>query len=110
MIGHSMATDHADYRVGIRIPGELKEWISREAKNRGFYNGSEFVRSLLYQEMTRSKVLETIDDRIADYLHGREGQAAILSAIHSEFNVEDLRALIRASVEDVLQDYVVEKG
>lgn len=105
-----MATDHADYRVGIRIPGELKEWISQEAKNRGFYNDSEFVRSLLYQEMTRSKILERIDDQIAAYLHGRDGQAMIRSALCSEFKGEDLRALIRAGVEDVLQDYVVEKG
>lgn len=109
MICHSMTTDQADYRVGIRIPGELKEWISREARNRGFYNDSEFVRSLLYQEMTKSKILETIDDRIAGYIRGPEGQAVIRDALRSEFRGEPLRTLIRAGVEDVLQDYVVEK-
>lgn len=109
MIGHSMTTDQPDYRVGIRIPGEVKEWISREAKNRGFYNDSEFVRFLLYQEMTRSKVLESIDDRIAEYLHDPRGLAVIRAALRSEFKGDVLRTLIRAGVEDVLQDYVVEK-
>ncbi len=91
------------------LTGELKEWISEEAKNRSFYNDSEFVRSILYREKAKAGILDEMGNKIQEYLLSPEGEAAVRRIVRAEVRGEGVRQLIRQVVEEILQEYVVEE-
>lgn len=104
-----MENEEKTHQMGIRISGELKEWISEEATKRGFYNDSELVRSILYREKAKTEILSDIETSVHNYFRSSEGQASIQQMIRAEVQSDEVRRLIKQVVDDILKEYVVEE-